>query len=51
MNTLQVYDPFADAAFDDIFRGFFKPVRALRDAPAPIKVDVAERPDAYVVHA
>ena len=51
MNTLQVYDPFADAAFDDIFRGFFKPVRALRNAPATIKVDVTEKPDAYVVHA
>ena len=51
MNTLQVYDPFADAALENIFRGFFKPVRALRDAPATIKVDVTERPDAYVVHA
>ncbi|MFO1314613.1 MAG: Hsp20/alpha crystallin family protein [Burkholderiales bacterium] len=51
MTTLQVYDPFAETAFDDLFRGFFKPVRALRDAPAPIKVDVTEKPDAYVVHA
>ena len=51
MNTLQVYDPFADAALENIFRGFFKPGRALRDAPATIKVDVTERPDAYVVHA
>ena len=26
--TVQLYDPFADAGFDDLFRGFFRPVRA-----------------------
>ena len=51
MNTLQVYGPFADAGFDDIVRSFFRPVREQRDAAAPIKVDVIEKGDAYVVRA
>jgi HSP20 family protein len=51
MNALQVYGPFADAGFDDLIRGFFKPVREARDAAAPIKVDVTEKPEAFVVHA
>lgn len=51
MNPLQVYGPFADAGFDDIVRGLFRPVRESRDAAVPIKVDVVEKGDAYVVHA
>jgi HSP20 family protein len=51
MNALQVYGPFADAGFDDLVRGFFKPLREARDTAAPIKVDVTEKPDAFVVHA
>lgn len=51
MNSLQVYGPFADAGFDDLFRGFFKPVREDRDTAAAIKVDVTEKPDAFVVNA
>jgi len=51
MNALQVYGPFADAGFDDLIRGFLKPVREARDAAAPIKVDVTEKPEAFVVHA
>ncbi len=51
MNTLQVYDPFADNGLDEIFRGFFQPVRTTRGAAAPIKVDVTEKGDTYVVHA
>jgi len=52
MQTLQVYDPLADAGFDELFRGFFKPVRVGRGGNGPtIKVDVAEKSDAYVVHA
>ena len=51
MNTLQVYDPFGDAGIDQLFRGFFRPVRETRDTAAAIKVDVTEKPDAYVVHA
>ena len=52
MASLQIYDPFADAGIDELFRGFFRPVRASeRNAPAAIKVDVAETEKGYVVHA
>ena len=27
MNQLTAYDPFADAGIDELFRGFFRPVR------------------------
>jgi HSP20 family protein len=52
MASLQIYDPFAEAGFDDLFRGFFRPVRATEgSAPAAIKVDVTENEKGYVVHA
>jgi HSP20 family protein len=52
MASLQLYDPFADAGFDDLFRGFFRPVRASeRTAPVAIKVDVTENEKGYTVHA
>ena len=52
MTALQVYGPFADAGFDDIVRNFFRPVRETRgDSATPIKVDVVERNDAFVVQA
>jgi HSP20 family protein len=50
MNRLTRYDPFTDARFDDLFRGFFAPVRAEK-APAAIRMDVTETDNAYVVHA
>jgi HSP20 family protein len=50
MTALQVYGPFADAGFDDLVRSFFKPLREQRNA-APIKVDVIEKNDAFVVRA
>ncbi len=50
MSNLTVYHPFADQTFDDLFRGFFAPVRAER-SPVSIKVDVAEKDGAYVVRA
>jgi HSP20 family protein len=50
MNNLSLYQPFADSAIDDLFRGFFKPVRAER-APVSIKLDVAEKDGAYIVRA
>ena len=34
-STLQMYDPFADTGFDELFRGFFRPVRS-GDKSAPI---------------
>ena len=51
MNALQVYGPFADAGFDDLVRNFFRPVREQRETAAPIKVDVTESKDAFVVRA
>jgi len=50
MSNLTLYHPFADTAFDDLFRGFFAPVRGDRPAVS-IKVDVAEKEGAYVVRA
>ena len=51
MNALQVYGPFADAGLENLVRSFFKPVGEQRDAAAPIKVDVTESKDAFVVRA
>ena len=52
MASLQIYDPFADAGFDDLVRGFFRPVRSTeRNAPAPVKIDVTENEKGYAVHA
>jgi len=50
MTALQVYGPFGDARFEDIVRSFWKPLRESRDA-APIKVDVVETSDAFLVKA
>lgn len=50
MNHVTTYDPFADAGFDELFRGFFRPVR-VEKARAAIKIDVAEADNAYVVKA
>ena len=54
MNKLVNYDPLReiDAGMDEIFRGFFRPVR-WEGAPAPvtIKMDVTETADGYLVHA
>jgi HSP20 family protein len=52
MRNLVSYDPFADTGVDELFRGFFKPVR-WEGAPAPvtIRMDVTETPDGYLVHA
>ena len=52
MNKLTPYDPYGDASFDDLFRGFFRPVRvATTPSSASIKIDVTENDNAYVVHA
>jgi HSP20 family protein len=50
MHNLTVYHPFAHAGFDELVRGFFRPVRVEKSA-APIKVDVVETDAAYVVKA
>ena len=52
MARLQVYDPFAASGIDELFRGFFTPVRRGEgEAPAGIRVDVAESEQGYVVRA
>ena len=54
MTKLVNYDPLRelDAGMDEVFRGFFRPVR-WEGAPAPvtIKMDVTETPVGYTVHA
>ena len=52
MQNLISYDPRTDAGFDDLFRGFFRPVR-FEGAPAPvtIKMDVCETENGYLVHS
>ena len=52
MARLQVYDPFAAQGIDELFRGFFAPVRRGEgDAPAGIRLDVTENEQGYVVRA
>jgi HSP20 family protein len=51
MNKLIAYDPFNEAGFDDLFRGFFRPVRTATPAAAGIRMDVTEQDSGYVVHA
>jgi HSP20 family protein len=50
MRSVNLYHPLAEAAIDDLFRGYFKPVRGDR-AAVSIKFDVTEKDGAYVVHA
>ena len=50
MNHLTTYDPFAESGIDDLFRGFFRPVRVEKTS-ASIKMDVTEQDNAYVVKA
>ena len=51
MQNLISYDPRTDTSYDELFRGFFKPVR-MESAPAPvtIKMDVTETENGYMVH-
>jgi HSP20 family protein len=52
MNNLVSYDPFVDTGMDELFRGFFKPVRMEGTrTPVTIKMDVTETADGYMVHA
>ena len=52
MQNLISYDPRTDTSYDELFRGFFKPVR-LEGAPAPvtIKMDVTETENGYLIHS
>jgi HSP20 family protein len=52
MSNLISYDPFVDTGMDELFRGFFKPVRFDGPrAPVTIKMDVTENDKGYLVHA
>ena len=53
MASINLYDPFADAPFDDVFRGFFRPVRVNAQQPGQvtIRMDVTENDKGYVVQA
>jgi HSP20 family protein len=52
MSNLISYDPFVDTGMDELFRGFFKPVRFEgTKAPVTIKMDVTENDKGYLVHA
>jgi HSP20 family protein len=52
MANLTRYDPFDTGLepFDDLFRGFFRPVRMDKELPQ-FKMDVKEDDKAYTVHA
>ena len=52
MNQMTTFDPFGDTGFDELFRGFFRPVRSGSQPQAlPIKMDVKETEQGYVVQA
>ncbi len=46
------YDPRTETGLDELFRGFFKPVR-VESAPTPvmIKMDVTETDGGYLIHS
>jgi HSP20 family protein len=52
MASINLYDPFVDGV-DDLFRGFFRPVRLTQQQPGQItiRVDVTENEGGYVVQA
>jgi HSP20 family protein len=52
MQNLISYDPRNEAGLDELFRGFFKPVR-VEGAPTPImiKIDATETENGYLIHA
>jgi HSP20 family protein len=52
MTNLVSYDPFTDTGLDEMFRGFFAPVRVEGGrTPVMIKMDVTETADGYMIHA
>jgi HSP20 family protein len=54
MANITRFDPFQISAldpFDDVFRGFFRPVRTEGAPDVQIKMDVKEDDKAYTVHA
>jgi HSP20 family protein len=52
MSNIVSYDPFAETGLDDLFRGFFAPVRVEGGrTPVMVKMDVTETGDGYLIHA
>lgn len=52
MSNLRTYNPYSLDSVDELFSGFFKPVRGNEALQAPqIRVDVNEKEDAFVVKA
>ena len=52
MATLVPYDSLADAGLDELFRGFFQPIRREgRAVAATIKLDIAEDDKFFVIYA
>ncbi|GMU73205.1 MAG: Hsp20/alpha crystallin family protein [Burkholderiales bacterium] len=51
MTRVQVYDPFSASGIDDLFRGFFAPVRREAAGAVPVRIDVTENDKGYVVKA
>lgn len=52
MQNVISYDPRAETGLEELFRGFFKPVR-MEGAPTPvmIKMDVTETDNGYLIHS
>ncbi len=52
MQNIISYDPRTETGLDELFRGYFKPVR-LEGAPTPvvIKMDVTETENGYLIHS
>jgi len=52
MQNLISYDPRTETVLDELFRGFFTPVR-VEGAPTPvmIKMDATETENGYLIHA
>lgn len=52
MASLIPYDPFGEPGIDELFRGFFRPIRVEgQHAPPSIKMDITENDKSYIVHA
>lgn len=51
-DPFQIGSPFGgNDPFDDVFKGFFRPVRLENQQPVQIKMDVKEDEKGYAVHA
>jgi HSP20 family protein len=51
MASLQIYDPFADAAVETLLRSFLRPQRSDQAAPRSIVLDVSETENGYRVQS